>query len=873
MEGQLLRGLTKRSREKANDPFAEQVPVVQSGMDFDYYRTLTRLSNATDEELARHYLTTGAAEGKDPAPWFSNEYYIHSNSDVRETGTNPFYHYLVWGKAEGRSPSENMPDGPATYDAEQRLVAQQFDRDFYLDQVDPTRTKNIDPVKHYCAFGWRQHFDPSPIFSTSYYLEKNPDVARLEVNPYLHFLTSGSLEGRPRARSNRAPKATRPEAADKSLPRAGVVAMVKNEGDIIEFFASHLLKLFDEIVFVDHQSQDATKDILQDLSKTYANVHLYRLEEPGYIQDIVSNHLIRDCEPLKTVDWVMFLDADEFLPFSEKRIFRQFLKNQEDYPIINFRWRNLIPATYWNYKVSSFDDKLFYVPEEPSPYAKVAFQPKKMGGQDYWINQGNHSISRAKGMDPLPAWETGATLFHLPIRSTSQLAIKLNQGVLSYLRRRIGSKDQVEGEHWFDILEKLNKDGEISQELLNGVVRDYGDLQGHVAAVDHAGLEVAGYVKRNILVGVSDGVVSPAETTQENEKIAELMFRLGGAFASDEIDQSARKITQIRTGPNNRLMAVKEASQFAYGALPARPEDDAAKLAAKFATPAQAIATLQMDSYLEIRNLTPTAWAGHLPFMFTLASVIKPRRFVELGTHHGASFLAYCQASQRAMSETQAVAVDCWEGDEQAGFYDNQVFDRFKYLIQPYDSFARYIRGFFDDAVHQFEDGSIDLLHIDGLHTYSAVKNDFETWLPKMSKDGLMIFHDINVHERDFGVWHLWKELSAQYPSAQFMHSHGLGVLYVGSEEVSGVRSMVEAMGEPVVASVLQAHFESVSQLSVKLATLQFELTQKEAQLQNLSVREELLTKAQQRSSALEEENRTLRDELRSAHARKGEDS
>ncbi len=197
-------------------------------------------------------------------------------------------------------------------------------------------------------------------------------------------------------------------------------------------------------------------------------------------------------------------------------------------------------------------------------------------------------------------------------------------------------------------------------------------------------------------------------------------------------------------------------------------------------------------------DVLPSAWVGHLPFAFWLIEEARPDLLVELGTHNGTSFLAFCQAIKERSTRTKAFAVDTWEGDEHAGHYGDEVHDRLARLVKvKYSGFAQLMRMLFDDAMPYFSDGSVDLLHIDGLHTYDAVKHDFETWLPKMSRRGVILFHDTMVRERGFGVWQLWEELRERYPSFEFKHTHGLGVLLVGDQPPASLTALCALTGTP----------------------------------------------------------------------------
>lgn len=216
----------------------------------------------------------------------------------------------------------------------------------------------------------------------------------------------------------------------------------------------------------------------------------------------------------------------------------------------------------------------------------------------------------------------------------------------------------------------------------------------------------------------------------------------------------------------------------------------------------------------------PSAWIGHIPFAAWLIKETVPKIFVELGTHWGHSYFSFCQAIDEANISTKCYAVDTWKGDEHTGYYGEDVFERVDtHNKEHYARFSRLLRMSFDEAILYFSDKSIDLLHIDGMHTYEAVKHDFKTWLPKLAPGAIVLIHDTNVREYGFGVWKFWEEIQEQYPlNFDFTHSHGLGVLQLNAAE--GGKNNLWLNSRALEQKVLKNYFAALGALQVERSEL-----------------------------------------------------
>ena len=173
-------------------------------------------------------------------------------------------------------------------------------------------------------------------------------------------------------------------------------------------------------------------------------------------------------------------------------------------------------------------------------------------------------------------------------------------------------------------------------------------------------------------------------------------------------------------------------------------------------------------------------WEGHRDFAYDLLHFVRPARLVELGSQYGCSLFTFCQAVRDFKLNTEINAVDMWSGDIGAEMSGEEVYALVQKTAATYypEVKLHLFQMRFDQALPDFADESIDILHIDGGHTFEDVERDFTTWLPKLKENGIVLFHDV-YSPIDQGSCNHWEKTKKEYDCYfDFTHSCGLGVLF-----------------------------------------------------------------------------------------------
>ena len=586
--------------------------------------------------------------------------------------------------------------------------------------------------------------------------------------------------------------------------RLAAVAMIRNEGDVIMPFLRQCAELFDRLLVADIQSTDGTAAALRSFTDPRLEVQVYEVERQEKFQSVLMNCFSREAFA-QGADWVFFLDADEFVDVLDREHLERHIENSGA-DVLALPWVNLVPSHYGTYNY--FDvAQTFSWSGRTSKFSKVAVSSLfAANNPDYHIHEGNHFVAPSPTAPPVDAG-LGPALLHVPIRSIDRFKAKISSA--RRLEERRHNRVAGDGQHVF-WLDHLLAAGSTELAELNYMAAKYGEPMEETKTVLPTEL---GWPEKRLpaYVADTDGLVlgqagvfaSLSETLLADERVCwdRTKFVKGTPVAALIEGERIRIVPQSIHGGG----ALRRRDYLTLG--PATPVER---------SPEELLIDVVSVACTRIKAWTFSAWSELIPVMYALFVLLRPRRFVELGVHNGMSFFAACQIVERLGLATECVAIDSWEGDEHAGFHDTSVFDGFRtYLGASYPR-HQYIQAYFAAARGCFEDGSIDLLHIDGLHTYEAVKDDFQTWLPCMSDVGVVIFHDINVFERGFGVWRLWEELKAKYPAFSFSHKHGLGIIFVGREPHVAADLLRALAGNRHYGTLAQAFFEAVGTLLIE---------------------------------------------------------
>lgn len=106
---------------------------------------------------------------------FDIEYYKSKSPELPQDPYEIAWHYINEGEKTGLQPNRFFD--PIWYKKEHRI-------------------ESHNSLLHYIKIGSNCDIQPSPYFNKNYYLSQHPDVARSNIDPFIHFVNYGSSEGR-----------------------------------------------------------------------------------------------------------------------------------------------------------------------------------------------------------------------------------------------------------------------------------------------------------------------------------------------------------------------------------------------------------------------------------------------------------------------------------------------------------------------------------------------------------------------------------------------------------------------------------------------------------------------------------------------------
>jgi cephalosporin hydroxylase len=182
--------------------------------------------------------------------------------------------------------------------------------------------------------------------------------------------------------------------------------------------------------------------------------------------------------------------------------------------------------------------------------------------------------------------------------------------------------------------------------------------------------------------------------------------------------------------------------------------------------------------------IRPTQIREEIEPLLQIVAARRPRTILEIGTNNGGTLFLWTRV---AAEDATIISLDLPGGDFGGGYpaWKRPLYRAFALPNQR----VHLVQG---DSHHptslatireMFGGRELDVLLIDGDHTYDGVKMDFEMYAPLVRQGGLVAFHDIAEHDDEScRVRSFWLEIRGAHAGREFIASPpagwaGIGVL------------------------------------------------------------------------------------------------
>lgn len=158
--------------------------------------------------------------------------------------------------------------------------------------------------------------------------------------------------------------------------------------------------------------------------------------------------------------------------------------------------------------------------------------------------------------------------------------------------------------------------------------------------------------------------------------------------------------------------------------------------------------------YWRDKNYGNTSFLGLIQVITTLTDIVETEsKMIEIGSYMGESTLLFASSGLF----NQIYAIDPFHIDEEfsnttlkqdekySGYdsFDISIFveKEFKTNTRFFDNITL-VKEYSFNCADSFVNSTVDFIYIDGEHTYEAVKQDLELFLPKLKEGGVVSGHD-----------------------------------------------------------------------------------------------------------------------------------